>query len=115
VNNVDLSHFYGLLLAILGVWRITHLLAAEDGPWDIIFRLRRKLGNAFFGRLMDCFFCLTLWVAAPFAWLLADSWKERILLWLASSGGACLVEMAVTKKETVPHVEYREDKEEKNE
>ena len=115
MNSIDLSNIYGLMLAILGVWRITHLLAVEDGPLDIFFRLRGFLGNGFLGRLMDCFLCLSLWVAAPFAWFLADRWKERILLWLASSGGACLLQMVVTKKDKTTHVEYWEDKDEKEE
>ena len=37
--------FYDLILGILGVWRITHLLQAEDGPWDLVVQLRRALGN----------------------------------------------------------------------
>jgi hypothetical protein len=28
-----------LLFSLLGVWRVTHLLVAEDGRWDISFRL----------------------------------------------------------------------------
>ena len=45
--------FYDLILGILGVWRITHLLQAEDGPWDLVVQLRRALGNRFWGRLLD--------------------------------------------------------------
>ena len=33
-------NFLWLTIAILGVWRITHLLAAEDGPFNIFVRLR---------------------------------------------------------------------------
>lgn len=29
---------YGLSLAVLCVWRLTHLLQAEDGPWDLVIR-----------------------------------------------------------------------------
>jgi Protein of unknown function (DUF1360) len=81
-----------LVLAVLATWRITHLLAMEDGPADIIFRLRRRLGNHFFGKLVDCFHCLSLWVAAPAACLVMRHWLEWPLFWLAISGAACLLE-----------------------
>jgi hypothetical protein len=84
--------FYWLALGVLGVWRLTHLLQAEDGPWDLIVRLRGAVGHGFWGSLLDCFYCLSLWIAAPFAWFLGDSWKEIVLLWLALSGGASLLE-----------------------
>lgn len=91
--------FYALALGILGVWRVTHLLAAEDGPWDAIARVRRRLGSGVWGRLFDCFYCLSLWVAVPFAWLLGEAAVERILLWLALSGGAILVERVTEPRE----------------
>jgi hypothetical protein len=86
--------WFHLTLAVLATWRLTHLLAAEDGPWDIIARLRQAVGDSFFGRLMDCFYCLSLWVAAPVACLLTNNWKEWTLFWLALSGAACLLERA---------------------
>ena len=84
--------FYWLLVAALTVWRITHLLQAEDGPWDLVVRLRRKADDTFWGRLLDCFYCLSLWVALPFALWLGEDWKERLLLWPALSAAACLLE-----------------------
>ena len=80
-------------VGVLCVWRVTHLLAAEDGPWDAVARLRRAAGHGVLGRLMDCFYCLSLWVAAPVAALLADGWRAGVL-WLALSGGAILLERA---------------------
>lgn len=49
-------------LSLLCVWRITHLLQAEDGPWDLLVRFRRMAGSGFVGELLDCFYCLSLWV-----------------------------------------------------
>ena len=84
--------FYWFLLGSLAVWRVTHLLQAEDGPWRLSARLRRQAGSGFFGELLDCFYCLSLWVALPFAWVLGAGWGERAVLWLALSGAACLTE-----------------------
>ena len=83
---------YGFLLGILSVWRITHLLHAEDGPWDVVVRLRRMAGEGFWGQLLDCFYCLSVWIAAPFAIVLGRKPGERFLLWTALSAGAILVE-----------------------
>jgi len=80
------------VLAVLATWRVTHLLANEDGPADIIFRLRRRLGESVLGHLMDCFNCISLWVAAVFAFAVATSLLSWLLCWLALSGAACLLE-----------------------
>lgn len=80
------------VLSILAVWRLTHLLSKEDGPWDMIYRIRRAAGAGFFGSLLDCFYCLSIWIALPFGIWLGNNWWEKILYWLALSGGACLAE-----------------------
>jgi hypothetical protein len=84
--------FYWLVLGILAVWRITHLLQAEDGPWDSMVRFRLWLGAGFVGKLLDCFYCLSVWIALPFAAVLGENWAERVLLWPALSGGASLLQ-----------------------
>ena len=106
--------FYFLILGILAVWRITHLLNAEDGPWDLLVRFRRLAGEAVWGSLLDCFYCLSLWVAAPFAYGLGNDWKERLLLWPALSGGAILAERLTANRdrsEPAPAVYYEEPEE----
>jgi Protein of unknown function (DUF1360) len=93
--------FYWFALGALAVWRIAHLLNAEDGPWDLLTRLRRAAGTGFWGSLLDCFYCLTLWIALPFGYFLSERWKERILLWLALSGAASLLQQATWRHEHV--------------
>ena len=103
--------WYLLTIGLLAAWRITHLLQAEDGPFDLIYRLRKALGNSIFGKMMDCFNCLSLWIAIPFAYYLGNSWTERILLWLALSGGAILLERIGQKKtsEDIFKQHFKED------
>ena len=84
--------FYWLVLAILGVWRVTHLLHAEDGPADVFVRLRNALGSNMAGKAFACFYCLSLWTALPVAIWLGQTWGERILMWLATSAGGILLE-----------------------
>ena len=104
--------FYWLVIGILVVWRLTHLFYGEDGPWDVFILLRRAVGEGFFGRLMDCFYCLSLWVALPLAYWIGESWKERLLLWPALSAGAILLQKHTTKQEAAPPVAQGERHEE---
>ena len=89
--------FTTLALGVLAVWRLSHLLYAEDGPWHVFARLRRLAGSGFWGQVLDCFYCLSVWAALPCALLLATSWREGILLWLGLSGGAILAERATSR------------------
>ena len=100
---------YWLAVGILCCWRTTHLLQAEDGPWEIVARLRRRAGNGFLGKVLDCFYCLSLWVALPVALGLGDGWSHFILLWPAVSGGAILLERATAPPANIaPPVYYEE-------
>ena len=96
--SADAAPWTGLVLSVLATWRLTHLIAREDGPADWVARFRAILGSAWPGRLMDCFQCASLWVAAPIAWWLATSLGEGLVLWLALSGAACLLERASAER-----------------
>ena len=106
--------FYWLVVGTLCVWRITHLLYAEDGPWNVMVRLRKRAGVGFWGSLLDCFYCLSLWIALPFALLIGQGWKEQLMLWPALSGGASLLERATSREASAPLATYFEDKEGKD-
>jgi hypothetical protein len=79
-------------VAALATWRVTHLLASEDGPGDAVARLRTRLGTSRTGGLMDCFQCLSIWVAAPLSVFVVRESRDAIPTWLALSGAACLLE-----------------------
>lgn len=87
-----MSEWVRIVLAVLATWRVTHLLASEDGPAGIIVRFRALLGQNLAGQLMDCFYCLSLWIAAPAAVFVSRQWPDWLMVWLALSGGACLLE-----------------------
>jgi hypothetical protein len=84
--------WFRLALGLLATWRIAHLLTLEDGPWDLLVRLRGAMGNGNLGRLVDCFHCVSLWVALPLALAVGRNPLEWALAWLGLSGGACLLE-----------------------
>jgi hypothetical protein len=102
---------YWFTLSVLCVWRVTHLLQAEDGPADLLVRLRRMAGSGFAGKLMDCFACLSLWVAAPLAYWVPQTRLERLLWWPALSAGAILLERATSPRNGDAPAVYFEDEE----
>lgn len=50
-----------IAVAILATWRISSLFAKEDGPFHIFVRLRSVRG---LGDLLDCLWCVSVWVGA---------------------------------------------------
>ncbi len=103
------THMEDFLVAALSLWRITHLLNVEEGPFGFVARLRLHAGSGFFGRLLDCFYCLSLWLAIPLAMFAGEGWVQRLFLWPALSGAACLLEKA-TKRTDFPGI-FEETKE----
>ena len=86
-----------LVLAVLATWRVTHLLTSEDGPADLIVRLRTPFGQSIVGKLLDCFNCFSICTAAPAALFVSRRPLEWMFSWLALSGGACLLERLTQK------------------
>jgi hypothetical protein len=98
----DLGFETRFALASLATWRIAHLLAEEDGPADVVVRVRAKLGSRQLGALMDCFDCLSIWVAAPFGLAVARRPREAPVISLALSGAACLLERLAGARDPHP-------------
>jgi hypothetical protein len=86
------------VIASLAIWRITHLFVFEDGPGDVIVWLRKQAGEGFFGKLMDCFYCVSLWAAVPFAPFVNTNPWQALVTWVALSGAACLLERATAAR-----------------
>jgi len=103
--------FYWLALGILAVWRITSLIGSEDGPWDVFAKLRNAAGDGFFAKGLGCFYCLSLWVAVPCAFMIGESWTEKFFLWLAFSAGAIVIQRVILPANTESPAVYFEDKE----
>lgn len=89
--------FFGFFLVVLAVWRITHLFSYEDGPYNLVIKFRMQLGQSFFGSLLDCFYCLSIWVSLPFAIWKVNSISEFLLYWLALSGASCIIQKFIEK------------------
>jgi hypothetical protein len=90
-------------VGVLACWRVSHLIAKEDGPFDIVLRARLRAGASTVGRLMDCTYCVSVWAAAPLAaWTVRRGGLGRrdvVPVALAISGAACLLEMVTARDE----------------
>ena len=87
--------FY-FLLSVFAVYRLTRMIANETGPFDVFTRLRHFLEyradkEKFFFKLIDCFYCLSVWISFPFAFFMADGVLFIFLYWMAISGAACAI------------------------
>jgi hypothetical protein len=107
---MEIGPWLRFVLAALATWRVTHLVVYEDGPWDLIVKIRRRAGNGFWGRLMDCFYCASMWVAAAVAFAVRPSPGDWVLVWLALSGAACLLDRAAREPVAIqPLAKYEEE------
>ena len=107
-------NFLRISIAILAVWRITHLLQKEDGPFDFIAHCRNLLRRTSLAGLADCFYCLSLWLAAPVALILGSTWADRLILWPALSGAAIYINRLVESFPSPPSYHEEPIQEEKS-
>ena len=96
------GRLYKLALGILCIWRITYLFYGEDGPWDVSVRLRKLADQGFLRRLLDCFYCLSIRIAAPFGFFIGKDWPERLSLVPALSAGAIIIQGLVSAEHRIP-------------
>jgi len=100
--------FAGVVLAVLAVWRVTHLLVAEDGPWKVFAHLRSGAAKLGLDRLVGCFYCASVWIAVPFALLIAREWRMLAICIPALSGGAIAIERFTTRDDAAVWTEEEE-------
>lgn len=97
IKIVVMPELVKYFVIIIVVWRITHLFSMEDGPFDIIIKIRKALGSGFLGKLMDCFYCLSIWVSLLFSIIIGTGYLEIIILSLYYSGAVIILEKLTNK------------------
>lgn len=94
------------LLAALATWRLASLVTHENGPWDVLAKIRHWAGvrydehsNCIGNELLCCFWCCSMWQALGVAFIVflwrGDPFVVFLLDWLAFSTGAIIVESVV--------------------
>jgi hypothetical protein len=85
-----------LVIATLAVYRISHLITLEEGPFGVVAWLRGQIdANQFHwtGRGVRCVLCVSFWLAGLLALWLGWSWLD----WLGIAGGVALAHRAVNR------------------
>lgn len=77
----------GVFICMVATWRVSYMIANEDGPFAVFLRLRRTLP---LGGLTTCMYCVSVWAAAVL-WLLWQTPAQVVVVFLAVSGGALML------------------------
>lgn len=76
-----------VLFAIFAVYRVAHLLATEEGPFEICTRWRNLwIKDDWIGRGMRCPLCIGFWLAWVAAVMIAPDWHSLFWYWLGIAG-----------------------------
>ena len=84
-----------LLLTVMAVWRVTAMLMYEVGPYGIFVSLRRGLVKVGLGRMVGCFYCLSLWTSCG-AMLIFSLSATTPLVILGVAGAVAIIERLLT-------------------
>lgn len=76
------------VLLCLAVWRITHMIVREEGPFSIFQKMREPFAgqSTWIGRGLHCMFCVSYWLSAIAA-VFAQNIRDGVLYWHAVAGG----------------------------
>ena len=98
------------ILAALAAWRLAQFITLDDGPWDVMFLLRRRMGRytlgpspedagyyqpvTGLGRMLECIHCVGKWTAL--AVMVLALWPtlpgDFLLAWWGLAGAQSLIE-----------------------
>ena len=95
-----------LVIGVLACWRVSLLLTQETGPWEILARLRDRVGVHYneyhecegtneLAKALCCVYCTSVWVSV----ILTVGMRLPWLYWLAIAGGAALLQKWTEAKE----------------
>ncbi len=96
-------------LAVLAGWRISHLLAREDGPGAVVARLRAWLWRLGVRGWLDCFGCVSFWVSGVVSVRVPGVGAGWGLAWLAAAGAILLVDRAGGEPVVLRHLDEEAD------
>ncbi len=100
--------FY-FIVSALAVWRLTHLLAKEDGPFDVIFLLRKNIRRSVLCQIVRLFLLPEHLDCPAFRDLAGPGLDNQNNNLVCFIGAACLLEQGTTKNEGPKQAKYHED------
>lgn len=88
-----------LLIWILATYRLTILIVYEDGPFDVLIKLRSSFSiNQWLNKGINCPWCVSFWLSLFVLFL-----PTIVTTWLAIAGGVAVI-MSFTVSEKVIEV-----------
>ena len=92
-----MNPWLALILSVLAVYRISYLIAKEDGPFDLFAKIRYKGGSIkhphdWISRGLNCILCISFWLSLiPVIWLFWGDVVSITLGWLGIAGGVLVL------------------------
>lgn len=87
-----------LLLASLAVYRVSRMIAEEEGPFSLFAKIHTLApAGTWVSRGLECIMCVSFWVALPVA-LVVDWSPSWWLTWLALSAVTVIIRKWEQKK-----------------
>lgn len=85
------------ILAMLATYRLSRMIAMEDGPADVFSTLRERIGQrTWIGRGMHCTLCVSAWLCWPIALLVPiTTWQEYVLVALGSAAVTVIIHKVI--------------------
>ena len=88
------------ILSVLAVYRVSYMIANEDGPLDMFVFIREKAGQKnWIGRGLNCVLCISFWLSAiPAATTILivgffrSNFESFVLCWFAIAGGVLIIQ-----------------------
>lgn len=86
-----------IVLATLATYRLSRMIALEDGPADVFSLLRERVSQrTWVGRGLACTLCVSAWLCWLVALLLPlMTWQEYILASLGIAGGVVIIHKVI--------------------
>lgn len=84
------------VLVVLAVYRVSRMLAIEDGPFDVFAKVRGKIDpnqQTWVGRGLVCVLCISFWLSGLAALIVSATWIE----WLAMAGAIAVYHEVVSR------------------
>ena len=88
--------WFNLILSILATYRLSRMIIIEAGPLGIFTNIRAVIASRYaadhwIAAGIACPLCVSFWIAAVFAALMAATPTNFILLWFGIAGAVTLI------------------------
>lgn len=80
-----------VVLSALAVYYLTYCITQLDGPGDVFLKLRDKWLSGVFRDAVSCFYCLSVYIAVPFALMQYTSLYGFVIMTFGIAGGAVVI------------------------